>query len=38
MKPKLLTSMLSGCRLDEVGTCQMMEQEMIMVMVVMTTR
>ena len=35
MKLKLLTSMLSVCRLDEVGTCLVMEQEMIMVM---TTR
>ena len=34
----VLTSMLSVCRLNEVGTCQMMEQEMIMVMIVMTSR
>ena len=34
----LLTSMLSVCRLNEVGTCQVMEQVMIMVMMVMTTR
>ena len=26
--------MLSVCRLNEVGTCQVMEQEMIMVMMV----
>ena len=38
MKPNVLTSMLSVCRLDKVGTCQVMEQEMIMVMVVMTKR
>ena len=31
----VLTSMLSVCRLNEVGTYQVMEQEMIMVM---TTR
>jgi len=31
----VLTSMLSVCRLNEVGTCQVLEQEMIMVM---TTR
>jgi hypothetical protein len=30
--------MLSVCRLDEVSACQVMEQEMIMVMMVMTTR
>ena len=34
----VLTSMLSVCRLKEVGTCQVMEQVMIMVMMVMTTR
>ena len=34
----VLTSMLSVCRLDEVGTCQVMEQVIIMVMMVMTTR
>jgi len=38
MKPKVVTSMLSVCRLDEVGTCQVMKQEMIMVMMVMTIR
>jgi len=38
MKPKVLTSMLSVCRLDEVGTCQVMEQEMIIVIMVMTTK
>jgi len=38
MKSKVLTSMLSVCRLDEVGMCQVMEQEMIMMMMVMTTR
>jgi hypothetical protein len=38
MKPIVLTSMLSVCRLDEVGTCQVLEQEMIMIMVAMTTR
>jgi len=31
----VLTSILSVCRLNEVGTCQVMEQVMIMVM---TTR
>ena len=31
----VLTSMLSVCRHNEVGTCQVLEQEMIMVM---TTR
>ena len=31
----VLTPILSVCRLNEVGTCQVMEQEMIMVM---TTR
>ena len=30
--------MLSVCRLNEVGTCQVIEQVMIMVMMVMTTR
>ena len=34
----VLTSLLSVCRLNEVGTCQVMEQVMIMVMMVMTTR
>ena len=34
MKPKVLTSMLSVCRIDEVGTCQVMEQGMIMVMTI----
>ena len=34
----VLTSILSVCRLNEVGTCQVMEQVMIMVMMVMTTR
>ena len=34
----LLTSILRVCRLNEVGTCQVMEQVMIMVMMVMTTR
>ena len=34
----VLTSMLSMCRLNEVGTCQVLEQVMIMVMMVMTTR
>ena len=34
----VLTSMLSVCRLNEVGTCQVMEQEMIIVIMVMTTR
>ena len=34
----VLNSMLSVCRLNEVGTCQVMEQVMIMVMMVMTTR
>ena len=33
----VLTSILSVCRLNEVGTCQVMEQVMIMVMMVMTT-
>ena len=37
-KTLVLTSMLSVCRLNEVGTCQVMEQVMIMVMMVMTTR
>jgi len=37
-KTLVLTFMLSVCRLNEVGTCQVMEQEMIMVMMVMTTR
>jgi len=34
----VLTSILTVCRLNEVGTCQVMEQVMIMVMMVMTTR
>ena len=34
----VLTSILSVCRLNEVGTCQVMEQVMIMVSMVMTTR
>jgi hypothetical protein len=34
----VLTFMLSVCRLDKVGTCQVMEHLMIMVMIVMTTR
>ena len=34
----VLTSMLSVCKLNEVGTCQVMEQVMIMMMMVMTTR
>ena len=34
-KTLVLTSRLSVCRLDEVGTCQVMELEMIMMM---TTR
>jgi len=34
----VLTSILSVCRLNEVGTCHVMEQVMIMVMMVMTTR
>ena len=34
----VLTSILSVCRLNEVGTCQVMEQVMIMVMMVMNTR
>ena len=34
----MLTSILSVCRLNEVGTCQVLEQVMIMVMMVMTTR
>jgi len=34
----VLTSILSVCRLNEVRTCQVMEQVMIMVMMVMTTR
>ena len=34
----VLTSILSVCRLNEVGTCQVMEQVMIMVVMVMTTR
>jgi len=33
----ILTSILSVCRFNEVGTCQVMEQVMIMVMMVMTT-
>ena len=34
----VLTSMLSMCRLNEVGTCQVMKQEMIIVTMVMTSR
>ena len=34
----VLTSILSVCRLNKVGTYQVIEQEMIMVMMVMTTR
>jgi len=34
----VLTSILSVCRLNEVGTCEVIEQEMIMVIIVMTTR
>ena len=34
----VLTSILSMCRFNEVGTCQVMEQVMIMVIMVMTTR
>jgi len=34
----VLTFILSVCGLNEVGTCLVMEQEMIMVMMVMTTR
>ena len=34
----VLTSILSVCRLNEVSTCQVMKQVMIMVMMVMTTR
>jgi len=34
----VLTSILSVCRLNEVGIYQVMEQEMIMVIMVMTTR
>ena len=34
----VLTSLLSVCRVNEVGTCQVMEQVMIMVMMMMTTR
>ena len=34
----ILTSILSVCRLNEVGTCQVMEQVMIMVMLVMNIR
>ena len=34
----VLTSILSVCRLNEVGTCQVMKQEMIMGMMVMSTR
>ena len=37
-EPLVLISILSVCRLNEVGTCQVMEQVMIMVMMVMTTR
>jgi len=34
----VVTSILSVCRLNEDGTCQVMEQVMIIVMMVMTTR
>ena len=34
----VLTSILSVCRLNEFGTCQVMEQVMIMMIMVMTTR
>jgi len=34
----VLTSILSVCRLNEVGACKVMEQVMIMVIMVMTTR
>ena len=34
----VLTSMISMCRLNEVGTCQVMEQVLIMVIMVLTTR
>ena len=34
----VLTSILSMCSLNEVSTCQVMEQAMIMVMMVMTIR
>jgi len=34
----VLTSILSVCRLNEVSTCQVMEQEMIVVIIMMTTR
>ena len=34
----VLTSILSVCRLNEVGTCQVREQVMIMVIMVMITR
>jgi len=34
----VLTSIRSVCRLNEVGTCQVMEQETIMVIIVMSTR
>jgi len=34
----VLTSILNLCRLNEVGTCQVMEQVMIMVIIVITTR
>ena len=33
-KTLVLTSILSMCRLNEVGTCQVMEQVMIMVMTI----
>ena len=33
----VLTSMLSVCKLNEVGTCQVQEQVMIMVLMVITT-
>jgi hypothetical protein len=34
----VLASILSVCRINKVGTCQVMEQVMIMVVMVMTTR
>ena len=34
----VLTSILSVCRLNEVGICQVIEQVMIMMVMVMTTR
>jgi len=37
-KTQVLTFMLSVCRLDEIGIWQVLEQEMMMVTMVMTTR